>query len=70
MQGPIQNLNEHLASPFVNNGFANATKRVPSPLCAPFRSCLPTLKSLPHLSVSSLLACTPMVLDIVLCAAS
>ena len=31
MQGPIQNLNEHLASPFVNNGFANATKCVPPP---------------------------------------
>ena len=26
MQGPIQNLNEHLAAPFVNNGFASATK--------------------------------------------
>ncbi len=30
-QGPIQNLNDHLASPFVNNGFANATKCAPRP---------------------------------------
>ena len=29
LQGPIQNLNDHLASPFVNNGFANATKFTP-----------------------------------------
>ena len=31
-QGPIQNLNDHLASPFVNNGFANATKCAPRSL--------------------------------------
>ena len=40
MQGPIQNLNEHLASPFVNNGFANATKCVLPPLCLLFSGCM------------------------------
>jgi hypothetical protein len=29
MQGPIANLNDHLANPTVNNGFAAATKFTP-----------------------------------------
>jgi hypothetical protein len=29
MQGPIANLEDHLAEPFTNNGFAAATKFTP-----------------------------------------
>ena len=45
MQGPIANLNEHLASPFVNNGFANATKCVPLPLCISSQSSRGSLRA-------------------------
>lgn len=67
MQGPIQNLNEHLASPFVNNGFANATKCVPPPLCLPFVSSVQDPTNCHHKKVDTTLL---IVVHWVLCAAS